>query len=81
MVLLLQPRARMKHNLINVAPPELAKGQFWKTALGLIQIVDLGKSLVYYRVSRNPGAATFTRMLRREAFQQQLNATAATLVG
>lgn len=66
--------------LTKTTPHELAKGQFWNTSRGLLQIVDLGKGHVYYRVSRNSGIATFTRIIKREAFQRELDTTAATLL-
>ncbi len=61
-------------------PAELAKGQFWKIGRGFVQIVELGNKQVYYRETPDPKILTFVRMLRREAFQRQLEARHATLV-
>lgn len=71
----------MKADLLEETGHELVKGQSWQTTRGLVQIVDLGKSLVYYRVSRNHKSATLIRILRRDIFQQQLQATAGILLG
>ncbi len=70
----------MKDALAKKTPRELVKGQFWRTSRGLVQIVELGNGLVYYRISTNPKVATFTRILKRDAFQQELDTTSATLL-
>jgi hypothetical protein len=60
---------------------QLCEGQFWRTERGLVQIVELGKKLVYYRLTRDKQGIGLTRMVRRDAFLEQLEATAAILVG
>lgn len=35
--------------------PPLEKGQLWKTATGYIQIWDIGKTLVDYKMMKQPG--------------------------
>lgn len=32
------------------APPELAKGQLWKTEKGHVEIMEVGKTLAHYRL-------------------------------
>jgi hypothetical protein len=35
--------------------PSLEKGQFWKTDSGYIQICDIGKRLIDYKMMKQPG--------------------------
>ncbi len=74
------PQLSMQHSQPHKSP-ELAKGQFWRTNRGLVQIVELGKKLVYYRLTKDRNGVGLTRMIRREALQSQLEAVSATLLG
>ncbi len=59
---------------------ELAKGQFWRTDAGLVQVVELGTRLVYYRLARDAKTPALIRMLRRDIFQRHLEENAACLI-
>ncbi|MGO8678136.1 MAG: hypothetical protein ACLQVX_20020 [Limisphaerales bacterium] len=63
-------------------PPGLAKGQVWKTDNTYLQIVELGKRLIHYKVLKDPGQPTvMTRLIRADALTVYLMATEATLLG
>lgn len=34
-------------------PPQLAKGQLWKTQKGNVEIMEVGKTLTHYRLFQN----------------------------
>lgn len=34
-------------------PPQLAKGQLWKTEKGHVEIMEVGKTLTHYRLFQN----------------------------
>ncbi len=62
-------------------PQPLAKGQLWQINEGYMQIVELGKRLVHYKVLKQPGQrAVRTRMSGIAAFEAYLNEHAAKLV-
>jgi hypothetical protein len=61
--------------------PGLEKGQLWKTDSTYIQIVELGKRLIHYKMLRQPGQkAVMTRMIGIDALAVYLRANEATLV-
>ena len=61
--------------------PSLAKGQLWKTESGYIQIWDVGKRLIDYKMMRQPGQkATKTQATAIETLKAYLKNQAATLV-
>ena len=39
----------------NTAPPSLAKGQLWRTENAYVEIVDMGKRLIHYKMPRELG--------------------------
>ena len=63
------------------APRELARGQLWKTDDAYLQIVDLGKRLIHYKLLKDPNQpVVVTRLIRTEAMAVFLSAADATLV-
>ncbi|HWH69585.1 MAG TPA: hypothetical protein VNT26_09385 [Candidatus Sulfotelmatobacter sp.] len=59
----------------------LAKGQLWKLNNAYIQIVDLGKRLIYYKILRQKNQrGALTRMIRSDALMVYLRVRSATLV-
>jgi hypothetical protein len=72
--------ADMKEDLAKPSPG-LAKGQLWKTDTAYIQIVELGKRLIHYKLLRQPGQkAVLTRMIGIDALAVYLRASEAALV-
>jgi hypothetical protein len=60
--------------------PALAKGQLWSTAKGHIQIVDLGKMLVHYKMLRDLRQMRRTQMSRIDTMESYLKTNRARLV-
>ena|SRR5438445_10631397 len=60
--------------------PALAKGQLWKMDHTHIQIVDLGKMLVHYKMLRDLGQMRRTQMSRIESMEDYLKTNEAQLV-
>ncbi len=60
--------------------PALAKGQLWSTAKGHIQIVELGKMLVHYKMLRDLRQMRRTQMSRIESMEVYLKTNRAQLV-
>jgi hypothetical protein len=62
-------------------PPPLAKGQLWKINDAYIQIVELGKRLIQYKMLRQQGQrAVRTQMTGIDELATYLKANAARLV-
>ena len=61
-------------------PPALAKGQLWKMDHTHIQIVELGKMLVHYKMLRDLGQMRRTQMSRIESMEDYLKTNEAQLV-
>jgi hypothetical protein len=62
-------------------PPLLAKGQVWKIDNAYIQIVELGKTLIQYKMLRQQGQkAVKTQMTGIATLQTYLKTKAAQLV-
>jgi hypothetical protein len=60
--------------------PALAKGQLWSTTKGHIQIVDLGKMLVHYKMLRDLRQMRRTQMSRIDTMEGYLKTNRAQLV-
>jgi len=60
--------------------PSLAKGQLWRTERGHIQIMDLGKLLVHYKMLRDLHQMRRTQMSRIDSMLVYLKANGAQLV-
>jgi hypothetical protein len=60
--------------------PALAKGQLWKTEQGHIQIGDLGKMLVHYKMLRDLRQMRRTQMSRIDTMEGYLKTNRAQLV-
>ena len=60
--------------------PALANGQLWKTEKGHIQIVDLGKMLVHYKMLRELHQMRRTQMSRIDTMVGYLKTNRAQLV-
>ena len=60
--------------------PALAKGQLWRTEKGHIQIVDLGKMLVHYKMLRDLRQMRRTQMSRIDTMEGYLKTNRAQLV-
>ena len=59
----------------------LEKGQLWKVDENYLQIVDLGKRLIHYKLMKKPDQkAVITRMIGVEALAVYLRSNEATLV-
>lgn len=62
-------------------PPGLAQGQLWKTDNTYLQIVELGKKLIHYKLLKDPRQpVVITRLIRTDALAVYLRATEATLM-
>ena len=60
--------------------PALASGQLWKTENAYIQIVDLGKRLIDYRMMRQLGQSRRTQTSSIETMENYLKTNEARLV-
>jgi len=70
----------MKTNRKSAAPP-LAKGQLWKTETAYVQIVELGKRLIHYKMPREVGQrAVKTHTVGIETLESYLKTNRARLV-
>jgi hypothetical protein len=58
----------------------LAKGQVWKTSDVHVEIVQLGKILVHYRMLRDLGQSRRTQMSSIETMEDYLTTNKARLV-
>ena len=57
-------------------PPVLTKGQLWKTEQAYIHIVELGKTLLHYRMTRSlKQKGVVTQMSAIETMAQYLKRT------
>ena len=61
-------------------PPALARGQLWRTEHGHIQIVDLGKMLVHYRMLKDLRQMRRTQTSRINNMEAYLQTNAGRLV-
>jgi hypothetical protein len=65
-----------------MAASGLAEGQLWKTEDAYLQIVELGKRLIHYKLLKDPKQpVALTRMIRTESLAVYLRITGATLMG
>ena len=62
------------------ALPALANGQLWKTDTAYIQIVELGKRLIDYRMMRELGQSRRTQTSSIETMENYLKTNEARLV-
>ena len=63
------------------AQQALAKGQIWKTENAYIQIVELGKRLIQYKMMKQQGQkAVKTQMAGIDSLESYLKTNAAKLV-
>ena len=60
--------------------PALANGQLWKTENAYIQIVELGKRLIDYRMMRQLGQSRRTQTSTIETMENYLKTNEARLV-
>ena len=61
--------------------PPLAKGQFWKTDTGYIQIWSIGKRLIDYKMMKEPGKkAVRTQATSIDTLEGYLKSQKAVLV-
>jgi hypothetical protein len=60
--------------------PALAKGQLWKTEKGHIQIVELGKMLVHYKMLRDVRQMRRTQVTRIDTMEVYLKTNRAQVV-
>jgi hypothetical protein len=60
--------------------PALANGQVWKTENAYIQIVELGKRLIDYRMMRQLGQSRRTQTSSIETMENYLRTNEARLV-
>ena len=68
----------MKTSKKPLAP--LEKGQFWKTDIGYIQICDIGKRLIDYKMMKQPGIkAVRTQATRIDTLEEYLKTQKAVL--
>lgn len=59
----------------------LAKGQVWKTKIAQIEIVDLGKRLIHYRITKHLGLKQVSAQISGiAAMENYLTTNAARLV-
>lgn len=73
-------RFKMKTNRKSAGPP-LAKGQLWKTETAYVQIVELGKRLIHYKMPREVGQrAVKTHTVGIETLESYLKTNRARLV-
>jgi hypothetical protein len=62
-------------------PAGLAPGQLWKTDNTYLQIVELGRKLIHYKLLKDPTQpVVMTRLIRTDALAVYLRATEATLM-
>jgi hypothetical protein len=61
-------------------PPTLAKGQLWKMKDVHIQIMELGKLLVHYKMLRELGQMRRTQMSRIDSMELYLKTHRARIV-
>ncbi len=64
----------------NSQRPQLAKGQIWKTKEFLVQIVELGKVLVQYKLLKELGQMRRVQMSTVESMEDYLQAHEARLL-
>jgi hypothetical protein len=70
----------VKMMMMNSERP-LAKGQVWKTRVADIEIIDLGRKLIRYRITKQLGHRRFSMQISGiEALENYLKANAARLV-
>jgi hypothetical protein len=60
--------------------PGLARGQLWKTSDSYVRIIDRGKTLVHYKLMKNPTQSAVTRLMKRNALAHYLQAAHASLL-
>ncbi|HEY5913451.1 MAG TPA: hypothetical protein VJA21_22925 [Verrucomicrobiae bacterium] len=60
--------------------PALAKGQIWKTKDVHVQIIELGKMLVHYKMLKELGQMRRAQMSRIEIMEEYLAANKARLI-
>ena len=60
--------------------PALAKGQLWKLNNAYVEIVELGKRLIHYRMVRQLGQMRRTQTSGIDAMESYLKANEAELV-
>ena len=65
--------------LKTATPPTLIKGQLWKTENGLVEIMEVGKTLTHYRLFRNQKRVP-TSLGRIQMVQDYLKNNQAKLV-
>ena len=58
----------------------MAKGQVWKADNSYLQIVDLEKRLIHYKLMKKPDQPAATRLIRTDVLAVYLRATEATLM-
>ncbi len=66
----------MRANCKNSPSPVLTKGQLWKTEQAYLHVVELGKTLIHYRMTRNlnqKGAVTHTSAIGTFAHYLKVN--------
>jgi hypothetical protein len=71
----MNPKTKAKNS-----SPALAKGQLWRTDHGHIQIVDLGKLLVHYKMLKDLHQMRRTQMSRIDSMKVYLKTNAGQLV-
>ena len=71
---------KIKANTRKKALPALASGQLWKTETAYIQIVDLGKRLIDYRMMRELGQSRRTQTSSIETMEKYLKTNEGRLV-
>ena len=65
----------------NLPAAGFAAGQLWNTDNTYLQIVELGRNLVHYRIMRQPGqTGLVSGLIRIEALAIYLMACEATLI-
>lgn len=70
----------MKTNRKTAAPP-LAKGQLWRTESAYVEIVDMGKRLIHYKMPREVGQrAVRTHTVAIETLASYLKTNRARLL-
>jgi len=69
-----------KDNKAKDKQPPLAKGQIWKTKDLHVQIVDLGKILVHYKLLEHLGQIRRPQMSRIEVLAEYLRINRARLL-
>jgi hypothetical protein len=71
----------MKNNRKSAAPA-LAKGQLWQTDKAYVQIVEMGKRLIHYKMPRELGQrAVRTHTVGIETLESYLKTNRARLIG